>query len=670
MIRSMVFKQRPPLLFTVGTAVVLTISGAIAWALTQHTRILQGAPAGLNIIPQDALVVVSLTTDSSEWRKLRQFGTPETQAKLDSSLVEWRDRLLTDNQLDFARDIQPWVGSEVTVTLLPSDLPETTQEQLPSDSTTGKTEPTPDATQPGDTSIEIQQPLAVILPIANLEQLQATLGAKAADTQWTLRTYRGVEIREQNRNGTSFAAAVIGNAYVVFSNDVKVLERIIDVQKGDRAITATPGVLQAFKPIAADNLFARSYVNLATVRQEIEAGRIPPATLIALRPLQDKQGLVMAATLESRGVRLHATSWVGTDSDRTFEVENKTDIMPARLPFTTLAMASGTNLQQIWQDYSQHYQGAALLPMNPNNLRVGIQAATGLSLDDDLMPWMAGAFTLGMVPDPSLPDAGKAPESEDAPSSKLPDPGLVILLQVSDRTAAEKSFDQLNQVMADRYRFEVKSVDFKGIAATEWVSPFQSLSVVYGWLDDNVLFLTLGRSVAELMVPKPQRSLAENPLFQTTTSSANRVNSGHFFIDFTRLRQAQTNNLFLPQLSNSNGQFIQAIQSIGLTTTVLDNRSVEYDIYVALEQGKRPTPLPAPPTSNPQPQDSLSTPSKAPEPDSQKNDDSSSTPTDESPSPTSATSDDSATENSTAGQESDSPPSDTPASPEDESSQP
>ena len=107
----MILKKKPPLLLTVGTAVLLIGGGAIAyWGSERRSELSKDLPVGAKVIPQEVLMTVTFTTDEGQWRKLRQFGVPETQTDFDASLAGWRDRLLTDNGYNFKRDIQPWVG--------------------------------------------------------------------------------------------------------------------------------------------------------------------------------------------------------------------------------------------------------------------------------------------------------------------------------------------------------------------------------------------------------------------------------------------------------------------------------------------------------------------------------------------------------------------------------
>lgn len=72
-------------------------------------------PVGVNFIPQDALIAISVSTESAQWQQLQEFGTKQTQAELNKSLTQLRDRFLTANGYNYQQDIQPWIGKEVTI---------------------------------------------------------------------------------------------------------------------------------------------------------------------------------------------------------------------------------------------------------------------------------------------------------------------------------------------------------------------------------------------------------------------------------------------------------------------------------------------------------------------------------------------------------------------------
>lgn len=116
-------KKKPSLLLTIGAAGLLIGGGVAAyWALTEGKWLLREIPVGTNIIPQDALLAISVSTDTGQWQQLREFGTPQTQAELDKIGAQLRDRFLTSNGYNYEQDIQPWVGKEVTIAFLPPQL--------------------------------------------------------------------------------------------------------------------------------------------------------------------------------------------------------------------------------------------------------------------------------------------------------------------------------------------------------------------------------------------------------------------------------------------------------------------------------------------------------------------------------------------------------------------
>jgi hypothetical protein len=61
-------------------------------------------------------------------------------------------------------------------------------------------------------------------------------------------------------------------------------------------------------------------------------------------------------------------------------------------------MLSGGNLAQFWQDYAQGAESNPLTPIPPVNITAGLQATLGLDLEQDLLPWMGGEFSIALIP--------------------------------------------------------------------------------------------------------------------------------------------------------------------------------------------------------------------------------------------------------------------------------
>lgn len=122
---SMKKDKKPSLVLTLSSAGLLIGGGVLAyWLLTQGKPLSRDLLLGANIIPQDALFVVSLSTDPIQWQKLRAFGTKETQAELDGKIVQLQERL-TNNGYDFQKDISPWVSNQISIAVLAPEVSKT-----------------------------------------------------------------------------------------------------------------------------------------------------------------------------------------------------------------------------------------------------------------------------------------------------------------------------------------------------------------------------------------------------------------------------------------------------------------------------------------------------------------------------------------------------------------
>ncbi|MCU0552166.1 MAG: DUF3352 domain-containing protein [Leptolyngbya sp. Prado105] len=555
-------KQKPPLPLTLGAAAALVGGGAIAfWALTRQQQ-LSVMPIGANAIPQDALMVVSVSTDAGKWQQLREFGTPRSQAAFDQNLAQARDRFLKNRGLEYERDIQPWIGKEVTMAFLPPQagvsVPAPGQPAVP---------PNP-------------QPTVMVVPIADalkaketLEKSSATQGAK-----WTERDYKGVKVREtQESPAQSTSIAILDTTQVLVANNPSAIERAIDTVKDGKSLAQTPGYGDALTQIKAENAIARFYVNIpaaANTSAENSNRPVPPQTLAQL---QQNQGLAATATLANDGIQFKSISWLKPDSQRKFNPSNTAKTIPTRLPSETLMMASGGNLQQFWQDYTQGISSNPIQFVNPEALQQGIRTTVGLDLEKDLLNWMQGEYSLALLPAP-----------QGAPAT-LP-ASLVFMVKTNDRRAAESTLKKLDEVMASKYAFKVEEAKIEGQSVVNWSLSAASVNITRGWLDSDVVFLTLGAPVAGSILPKPTQTLAENELFRKSTQSEMNPNNGHFFVDMDRVLKLQ--NFPLLQIPATNRAVLEAINTIGVTAAMTSDRSARFDVFVGLKKGDKPRALP------------------------------------------------------------------------------
>lgn len=553
-------KNKPSLLLTLGASGLL-IGGGIAayWILSQRNW-LGDMPVGANIIPQDALLTVSVATDAAQWQQLREFGTKQTQAELDKNLAELRDSFLTTNGYNYQQDVQPWVGQEVTIAFLPPQNPPTT-----------KSSPNSSATATN------KQSVLMVLPIENSAAAKQILSKPKPLKQgkWVARNYKGVQIKEtQGVPSQNYSTTVLDQRFLVVTDNPKATERVIDTYKGGASIAKTTGYTQALDKIKAQR-FAQIYVNVPAAARVAAGNPSRSFSPQGLAQLRNHQGLASTVILESEGIRFKSISWLKQNSQRVHMVENKAGKMQSRLPADTLMMISGGNLQQLWQDYAQGVSNP-LAPIPPENLRGGVKSLTGLDLERDLLSWM-GEFSLSIIP------AAPTGDSKDFALS------LLFMVETSDRLKAEKSLQQLDKVISRQYQFQIQETKVGGKPVFNWISPYGTLTATHGWVDENVAFLTLGAPIVDQIIPKPAITLASTEQFQKTVPAVS-PNNGQFFLNVNPTVKALPLQQFLPNQQT----LLEAMRSIGVTAAVSDQRSVRYDMFVSLKKTEKPGSLPSP----------------------------------------------------------------------------
>ncbi len=532
-------KKPRSLLLTLGVAGLVILGGSIAYFLIRRGAV--GAiPVGAEILPQESLLSVSVSTSPNQWSKFQDLGTAETQQALQQRFNDLRTRYLTDNGLNYPQDIQPWIGDEATVAILPAT---------------------------GQSASSGQQSMVWVLPIENLNRARQTLSQRSQTGQPT-RTYKGLEIQELQGQSSQVSATVLDNRLFVLASTPSAMNQVVDTYRGGASLVKTPGFKAALGEIKASQPFARIYVNLPTSALQAIADSGRQTSAEAKARIQDTQGLGSTILLEANSIRLKSISWLKPNSERKLQAKNNPGDLLNRLPENTVMMASGGSFQQIWQEYAQGTESQAVVPFNPNQFQARVQTATGMNFNQDFVEWMDGEFALALLPTSAQTSQGV---------------GLVLIAQTSDRKAADRSLAQLDSVMRSRFNLNVSESKVGNQPLTTWKVPPGLPVASHGWLEDDVAFLSLGAPVERAILPQPKTDLASTELFQTSTRSDLNRPSGYFFIDMARTQALLDSSPLLPKLAPSLRKFTTATHAIGVTTAIDGARTTRYDVLVELK---------------------------------------------------------------------------------------
>lgn len=543
-------KQRRRILAGTGAATLVVAAMAVGtWKLFSGNPSQLDTSNGVSLLPQDTLMSVIISTDVDRWQKLAEFGVPESRGVLEEKLAKFQTDFLTSYGYDFRRDIQPWLGKQISIGYLDNPGAISTQ--------TDRRKP-------------IGQQIIAILPIADRGAAERAIAAHQIpiDANLVKTNYKGVTIEETKRSAGTISIALLDN-FVAIATDRQAIQKVIDTQQGGKSLLAVPGYTKALKEIEIDRPFVQVYANIPIATAVAAANS--PQTLAAdkLARSQVQQGIAANATIEVEGIAWKGISWLKPNSTQKLIVENKGQNLANNLPANTLVMVSGGNLQQLWQDYVRGADTNPLAPFKPQDLVKNLDNLTGLDLNEEILPWSKGAFGVAMIPKPEKVDTELGA-------------GLVIMQQVTDRSAAEKAFTRLDRTIGDKQIFKIEKAKLDGKEIINWKSSFGLVSATHGWLDNNLSFLTMGAPIASSFVSQPQQKLSDNPLFQQSTRSSLNPHNGQFFIDIDRSINA--GNLPLPSLSSEVASTFKAVRSLGVTSAVLDEASNRFDMFVALKK--------------------------------------------------------------------------------------
>ncbi|MBE9228357.1 DUF3352 domain-containing protein [Phormidium sp. LEGE 05292] len=531
-------------------AAVLIAAGATGGYLYLRGVFSDVSPlASAKLVPDEALVAGVVSTDGKPWSKLQQFGTTEAQQIITKSLASLQKQMFAENtKIDYAKDIQPWLGS-VMLALLPSN---TTQEVA--------------ATTPNYlVIIGIKDKISAI---SFATKLKKSSGGDNQDIN-----YKGVKIWECSSNNEHHFIALL-NEHLVISPQKKSLEAAIDTFKGEPSFADKVGAkLMLEKGIDLPNEIAEIYVPesqnaIAEVLDKYGAiGQLTPASI---QQLKNMKSVVMGVGIDNLGIRMKAIGEVKQEPIKQAEFQPTPGKMVSKFPLNTVALLSGYGISQGWKEAIAQAQKNPQFNAQVNGIRNYLKENVNLDLDKDILPWMDREFAVGAFP---------ATEGVLAPMGF----SAALVVKTSDRQAAETALKKLDQ-LARTNSINIDRRHIEGKAVTEW-SNDQGVLLGHGWLDKESMFVAVGRPIVEAMASS-SKTLEKNQAFQTVTNTLPKPNTGSFYVDMDTVMSVFNNNFLLNlqlPLSSDTCAILNSIRGIGVTANKVNLSTSQMEIVFALK---------------------------------------------------------------------------------------
>lgn len=335
-------KTRSFVSILVAIFLVLLVTGVLGayWlAANRPDRQLQAAQTSqaTQFVSRQSPLVVSLLVNPDRLAASGLANTPPGQRQ--QWLGQWRQfrqKLLDRNGLNYSRDIQPWLGDELTFAITTTDF----DRDLSNGQQTGYL-----------IAAAIHRPEQAEQSIQRFWQQQVTAGADLV-----FEPYAGVTIIHASDSTAttpdseqSLATATIGDRFVLFANSPKVLrDAINNLQVPELSLGNSESYQQAIDRLSNPRI-GTVYVHFPQLASWLEDSTLSKTAIGNLSPRFDS--LVMDVQLNSQG--LLADALLLTAPGQTIEVSRPqlSEPVPALqyIPATSPLVVAGKNLAQLWQ---------------------------------------------------------------------------------------------------------------------------------------------------------------------------------------------------------------------------------------------------------------------------------------------------------------------------------
>lgn len=481
------------------------------------------------VVPENAFATSFVSTDPKAWSVLAKYGTPAARDLVSRGLTEVKKDLATDN-LDFEKDIQPWVGG-VTFAFLPSTA--------------------------GDPGLLMVVGIKDKLKANEFSQkLQEQKGRKTTESD-----YNGTRITQISSDTVNnIYTAVVGD-YLLAGMDRRVVEAAIDTYRGQPSLASNPDIKELLgRSLDIRNPLARVYIdNYAEIIAK--GANLPPETL---QNLQKIQGIVAGVGATDGGLHFQAVAKV--DPATVPELHPVAgDRILENFPGDTLVLMTGNNLKQSWTELDRQATGNPNLQEILRQIRSTVQMG-GFDADRDVFGWMDGEFAFGILP------SSQAVQGIGV--------GGLVIWDTGNRQTAEATLDKLNQLVKLAPVISVGKTPIDGREVTEWQLEGETV-LTHGWIDNDSLAVTL----AIPYQARPKESIATNPNFRKSIAGFPKNNLGYFYMDVEGI-VAKTGALTnIPGGVNQEAKaFLESIRGVAMTTTQPDKGLGKMDVLLTFQE--------------------------------------------------------------------------------------
>jgi hypothetical protein len=549
-----------------GVLALLALSaGGFYWLTTKTPlNLLAGGPtttpAAAVFVSKEVPLLASMLVNPDRLEALRQvFASPEERSRSHAEFEQIKKSLLANTDLDYSRDIQPWIGDEITLAVT-----------------------TPDFDRDRSNGQQTGFLLAVSSQNADRSQLFLTSywqKQSRADKTVQSELYKGVQLNYKKLpiakqkaapilpfnplsmpNSTlpsSFATAAIRGRsasgknlnFVLFSHSTNILrDAINNLEAANLNLSNSPNYQKAFQQLNQGRI-ALAFVNLPQPTTEQNLQVSPNSLAVAVGV--NRRGLLAQTAL--------VTSRENTASPTLSEPVPALQYIPSASPF---AVAS-TDLRNFWANLSSVVSVNAEVSKLVDRTIADIQQNWGVNLPQDIFNWVQGEYALAVVPSSS--------NSAD-------------WVFVAEKSAdSPKAIDKLDEIARSK-EYSIGSFTLRNQKITAWTQLTTSQSYdtknkrksaieteakgVRATVGKYEIFTTSVEAMDAALKAAETGSLVANQDFQTSIEPLPSANDGYFYLDWPSSRAIWEQQIPLLRLIELSARpLFDHLRSLTVTST-------------------------------------------------------------------------------------------------------
>ncbi|MEG3864617.1 MULTISPECIES: DUF3352 domain-containing protein [unclassified Microcoleus] len=549
-----------------GVLALLGLSAGGFYWLTTHTplNLLAGGPtttpAAAVFVSKQAPLLASMLVNPDRLEALRQvFATPEERSRSHAEFEQIKKSFLGNTGLDYSRDIQPWIGDEITLAV--------TNPDFDGDSSNGK--------QTGFLLAVSSQKVDRSQKFLDSYWRQQSRGDKTVQSE----IYKGVRInykqapKSQKKSASlspfnpfslptsklpsSFATAAIGGnfnsgnnqSFVLFSNSpIVIRDAINNLETANLNLNNTPEYQKALQQLTQGRI-ALAFVNL-------------PQSATEQNPQVSLNSLAVAVGVNRRGLLAQTalvTSRENTASPTLSEPVQALQYIPSASPF---AVAS-TDLRNFWADLSSAVSTNPEVSNLVDRTLGDIQQLWGVNLPQDIFDWVQGEYALAVLPNSSN--------------------GADWIFAAENSADSQKAIDKLDEIARSK-EYSIGSFTLRNQKITAWTQLTTSQNYgkennrksaieteakgVRATVGKYEIFTTSVEAMDAALEAAETVSLVANQDFQTSIEPLPPSNDGYFYLDWPSSRAIWEKQIPLLRLIELSARpLFDHLRSLTVTST-------------------------------------------------------------------------------------------------------